>query len=58
MEELLQTAVGYLRLVVEAIGATILNLVLNPTWAAVATTALTILVRKLITFSLRLDYSR
>ncbi len=40
------------------VGATILNLILNPTWAAVATTALTILVRKLITYSLRLDYSR
>ncbi len=38
------------------VGATILNLVLNPTWAAVATTALTILVRKLITFSLSLNY--
>jgi uncharacterized membrane protein len=34
------------------VGATILNLVLNPTWAAVATTALTIVVRKLITLSL------
>ena len=34
------------------IGATILNLILNPTWTAVGTTALTILVRKLITFSL------
>ena len=34
------------------VGATILNLILNPTWTAVATTALTILVRKLITFSL------
>ena len=34
------------------IGATILNLILRPTWAAVATTALTIVVRKLITLSL------
>ena len=34
------------------VGATILNLVLNPTWAAVATTAVTIVVRKLITSSL------
>jgi len=34
------------------VGATILNLVLNPTWAAVATAALTILTRKLITLSL------
>ncbi|MDQ3795340.1 MAG: DUF1622 domain-containing protein [Actinomycetota bacterium] len=34
------------------IGATILNLILNPTWPAVATTALTILVRQLLTLSL------
>ena len=34
------------------VGATILNLILRPTWAAVATTALTIVVRKLITLSL------
>ena len=34
------------------VGATILNLVLRPTWAAVAATALTIVVRKLITASL------
>ena len=34
------------------VGATILNLALNPTWAAVATTALTIAVRKTLTFSL------
>ncbi len=34
------------------VGATILNLVLRPTWAAVATAALTIVVRKLITTSL------
>ena len=33
------------------IGATILNLILNPTWAAIQTTALTIVVRKLITLS-------
>ena len=33
------------------IGATILNLILNPTWAAIQTTALTIVVRKLITVS-------
>ncbi len=34
------------------IGATILNLVLNPTWAAAQMTVLTIVVRKLITMSL------
>ncbi len=34
------------------IGAAILNLILNPTWAAVATTALTVVVRKLVTLSL------
>ncbi len=34
------------------VGATILNLILRPTWAAVAITALTIGVRKLITLSL------
>jgi uncharacterized membrane protein len=34
------------------VGATILNLILNSTWTAVATTALTIAVRKLITLSL------
>ena len=34
------------------IGATILNLILSPTWGAVATTALTIVVRKLVTLSL------
>ncbi len=33
------------------VGATILNLILRPTWAAVAITALTIAVRKLITLS-------
>jgi uncharacterized membrane protein len=37
------------------VGATILNLALNPTWAAVATTALTIVVRKTLTFSLGLS---
>ena len=34
------------------IGATVLNLIVNPSWTAVATTALTIVVRKLITLSL------
>ena len=34
------------------IGATILNLVLNPTWAAAQMTVLTIVVRKLITMAL------
>jgi uncharacterized membrane protein len=34
------------------VGATILNLALNPTWAAVGTTALTIAIRKTLTFSL------
>lgn len=34
------------------VGATILNLILNPTWTAVQTTVLTIVVRKLITSSL------
>ncbi len=34
------------------VGATILNLILRPTWSAVAATALTIAVRKLITLSL------
>jgi uncharacterized membrane protein len=34
------------------VGATILNLVLNPTWMAVA--AITITMRRLITFSLGL----
>jgi uncharacterized membrane protein len=33
------------------IGATLLNLILNPTWTAVQTTALTIVTRKLITLS-------
>ncbi len=35
------------------VGATILNLILNPTWMAVAATALTITVRQLITLSLK-----
>lgn len=34
------------------VGATILNLTLDPTLTAAATTALTILIRKLLTFSL------
>ena len=34
------------------VGASLLNLILNPTWTAVATTALTIVVRKLLTVSL------
>jgi hypothetical protein len=37
--------------VVIFIGATILNLVLNPTWAAAQMTVLTIVVRKLVTLS-------
>jgi uncharacterized membrane protein len=36
------------------VGATPLNLSLNPTWMAVAATAITIVVRKLLTFSLGL----
>jgi len=84
MEEYLVTAVGYLRLVVKAIGAAVVGfgvlattyryvltlvgvreysnneirlylgryLALNPTWTAAATT--TIVVRKLLTFSLGL----
>jgi uncharacterized membrane protein len=35
------------------VGATILNLILNPTWPAVAATGLTIAVRQLITLSFR-----
>ena len=35
------------------VGTTILNLVLNPTWMAVAMTALTIAVRQLITLSFK-----
>ena len=34
------------------VGATILNLALNPTWVAVGITALTIAIRKTLTFSL------
>jgi uncharacterized membrane protein len=34
------------------VAATILKLILSPTWEAVATTALTIAVRKLVTLSL------
>ena len=34
------------------VGAGILNLILNPTWAAIQTTVLIIVVRKLITLSL------
>jgi uncharacterized membrane protein len=34
------------------IGATILNLILNPTWAAIQATLLTIVVRQLVTLSL------
>jgi uncharacterized membrane protein len=33
------------------VGATVLNLILSPTWTAVTTTALTIAVRQLITLS-------
>ncbi len=35
------------------IGAGLLNLMLNPTWATVTTAAVIIVTRKLITFSLR-----
>ena len=34
------------------VGATILNLILNPSWAAIQTTILTIVIRQLITLSL------
>jgi uncharacterized membrane protein len=37
------------------IAATILNLILNPTWTAVAATAFTITIRQLLTISLRLS---
>ena len=37
------------------IAATILNLILNPTWTAVAATAFTIAIRQLLTISLRLS---
>src|SRR5215212_1443175 len=35
------------------VGATILNLILNPAWMAVALTALTIAIRQLITLSFK-----
>ena len=35
------------------VAATILNLILNPTWTAVAVTVATITIRQLLTFSLR-----
>jgi uncharacterized membrane protein len=35
------------------VAATILNLMLNPTWAAVAATGFTIAIRELLTLSLR-----
>jgi len=37
------------------VGATLLNLAINPTWTAIATTAITIGVRKLLTFSVGLQ---
>jgi uncharacterized membrane protein len=37
------------------VGATLLNLAINPTWTAIATTAIVIVVRKLLTFSLNLQ---
>jgi uncharacterized membrane protein len=37
------------------VGATLLNLVINPTWTAIATTAIIIVVRKLLTFSVGLQ---
>ena len=37
------------------VGATLLNLAINPTWTAVATTAITIVVRKLLTFSVNVQ---
>jgi uncharacterized membrane protein len=36
------------------VAATILNLMLNPTWTAVAATAFTIAIRQLLTLSLKL----
>jgi uncharacterized membrane protein len=36
------------------VGATLLNLAINPTWTAIATTATVIVVRKLLTFSVGL----
>ncbi len=35
------------------VAATILNLILNPTWLAVATTAFTVVIRQLLALSLR-----
>jgi uncharacterized membrane protein len=35
------------------VAATVLNLILNPTWVAVAVTAFTIAIRQLLTLSLR-----
>src|SRR5215210_7266279 len=40
------------------IGATLLNLAIDPTWTALATTAIIIVVRKLLTFSLSLPQRR
>jgi uncharacterized membrane protein len=37
------------------VGATLLNLAINPTWTAIATTAITIVVRKLLTISVGLQ---
>ena len=37
------------------VAATILNLILNPTWTAVAVTALTIAIRQLITLSFKIQ---
>ena len=37
------------------VGATILNLILSPTWTAVALTALTIAIRQLITLSFKIQ---
>ena len=37
------------------VGATLLNLAINSTWTAIATTAIVIVVRKLLTFSLGLQ---
>ena len=37
------------------VGSTLLNLAINSTWTAIATTAIVIVVRKLLTFSLNLQ---
>ena len=37
------------------VGATILNLILNPTWTAIALTALTIAIRQLITRAFKIQ---